>query len=228
MSALSCTKKRQDQGPALRTLPTPAVLSPHRRGELRSPASFALQCRRAGAEGELPRSGKRSSSGGDAPAAHTSSALKIIHLSPHRRGGYYPPFFRRLSGAPTFAFPLRACQPPKPHLSLPLEGKVPSEARRMRCPSALSVSPSLDSSPKGRAKAHTHRTENPSPTPASINHAVGEAFRLPHPQTTPKCLPCVKGGGFRKAKPGGIVFPRISTKDLILPENRRLSTQKAA
>ena len=65
---------------------------------------------------------------------------------------------------------------PKPQLSLPLEGKVPSKARRMRCHSALSVSPALDSSPKGRAKAHTHGTESPSPTPVSINRTVGERF----------------------------------------------------
>ena len=83
----------------------------------------------------------------------------------HRRGGYYPPIIRRLINTPT-------------GFCLPLEGKVPSKARRMRCPSALSVSHSLDSSPKGRAKAHTHGTESPSPTPVSINRTVGEALWL--------------------------------------------------
>ena len=67
-----------------------------------------------------------------------------------------------------------------PHLSLPLEGKVPSEARRMRCHSALTVSPVFDNTPKGSAKAHTQGMGNPSPTPFVPDYTVGEAFNLPH------------------------------------------------
>ena len=54
-----------------------------------------------------------------------------------------------------------------------------SEARRMRCHSAFSVSPALDRYPKGSATAHTQGTGNPSPTPFVPDYTVGEAFRLP-------------------------------------------------